>query len=295
MVPLPKQVEKDTLVWHYTSAEGLLGIVENNSIWASSPTVLNDLSEIQYGVNIFREVWRDLRETDIPKPCVKYVDEVMDFDFEAELEATCFIASASSEGDLLNQWAHYAGRGGFAVGIDTAVELVCRGKEGSYARFSGNRTVYEGWFNVVYDRNEQCKLARELLLFIASTTPGNEKTWQDKLGEWPRFVSGSRWFIQASVAHMKDSVFSAECEIRYISALPRGDSALFRSASGNIVPYCSLEDAGMSAGGSLIKEIRLGPGSDERDRKVIERLLDSRGLKSIGISMSSIPYLAKRN
>src|ERR1035441_5092669 len=46
---------KASLVYHYTAAEGLKGIIENRCIWATNVNFLNDFSEYQYGVEVVRE------------------------------------------------------------------------------------------------------------------------------------------------------------------------------------------------------------------------------------------------
>src|ERR1700727_58993 len=46
----------DKVLYHYTSAEGLKGIIENNELWATSAYYLNDSAEMFYGYNVLREV-----------------------------------------------------------------------------------------------------------------------------------------------------------------------------------------------------------------------------------------------
>jgi len=46
----------DTVLYHYTSAEGLKGIIENNELWATSAYYLNDSAEMFYGYGVLREV-----------------------------------------------------------------------------------------------------------------------------------------------------------------------------------------------------------------------------------------------
>src|ERR1019366_4723226 len=46
----------DKVLFHYTSAEGLKGIIENNQLWATSAYYLNDSAEMFYGYNVLREV-----------------------------------------------------------------------------------------------------------------------------------------------------------------------------------------------------------------------------------------------
>jgi hypothetical protein len=50
-----KTTSKD-LLWHYTTPEGLTGIIESNSLWATDVFYLNDLTEFMYGINIARRI-----------------------------------------------------------------------------------------------------------------------------------------------------------------------------------------------------------------------------------------------
>jgi hypothetical protein len=42
------------LVYHYTTAEGLKGIIEFRCIWATNVNFLNDISEYHHGIDIVR-------------------------------------------------------------------------------------------------------------------------------------------------------------------------------------------------------------------------------------------------
>ena len=52
---------KSFVLYHYTTADGLKGIVENHELWATSAYYLNDLTEIMYGYQLIDEAveaWR---------------------------------------------------------------------------------------------------------------------------------------------------------------------------------------------------------------------------------------------
>ena len=48
--------EPPDLLFHYTNAGGLLGILSTSRIWATNYRFLNDSSEIAYGAAIFEAV-----------------------------------------------------------------------------------------------------------------------------------------------------------------------------------------------------------------------------------------------
>src|SRR5712671_6860096 len=47
------------LLYHYTSADGLLGMLEGRQLWATNVRFMNDTSELGYGIGLVREVLRE--------------------------------------------------------------------------------------------------------------------------------------------------------------------------------------------------------------------------------------------
>lgn len=295
-VPLPPGHHGER-VWHYTSASGLLGIIEERALWASSPQVMNDLSEVRYGANLLRDVWNGLRQESVPAPCAEYIDYVLDHDFETAVQSSSFVVSASIEHDLLNQWAHYAGIDGFAVGIDTTTTMRTCGASARKAS-SGNLPVVEGWHRVIYDESEQREALKDLLLFTANFTPGGPDDWQEHRPEWRRIAGSSRFILQSLLVQLKHRAFADEREVRYIAALPPGESPKFRATAGRLIPYVQVGRAPMrpdgSPNGQLVAEIVLGPNVRPGTAEVVKRLLDAHGLNHVELRSSEIPFLATR-
>lgn len=51
---MPKQ-RRETYLYHYTTAEGLIGIMRNRNIWATDVFYLNDWEEFLGGINLARD------------------------------------------------------------------------------------------------------------------------------------------------------------------------------------------------------------------------------------------------
>lgn len=85
---------EESSLFHYTTAEGLLGIINNKEFWVSERDFMNDMNEKVH-----------------PK---KYLDNyVID---SAELRLPNFyVASFSTKGDMSNQWASYGKSGGYCI------------------------------------------------------------------------------------------------------------------------------------------------------------------------------------
>src|ERR1039458_9844890 len=65
-----KSVPPTGLIYHYTTADGLKGIIEKNELWASSAYFLNDSAEITYGYGVLKEVLDDWPAKDRPKESI---------------------------------------------------------------------------------------------------------------------------------------------------------------------------------------------------------------------------------
>jgi hypothetical protein len=128
------------LLYHYTTQEGLLGIVEKKKIWASHLQYLNDTSEGQIFTKLFRDELSQRRTTEseeplsqfwklaqLKRPSVDHQESQIQFaDKEALLLGSsafswisgqdAFVASFSEQGDLLSQWRAYSGAaGGYSI------------------------------------------------------------------------------------------------------------------------------------------------------------------------------------
>jgi len=105
--------------WHYTDAAGLMGIVTSQKLFASATEVVNDSSEVTYGIELVRRVWKEVSEqSNFPPANVAYIAEALSDDWPNYIADSIFIVSASEEPDLLGQWRGYAGGDSFAIGFD---------------------------------------------------------------------------------------------------------------------------------------------------------------------------------
>ena len=108
-------------LFHYTSLEGLLGIVKHKTLWLSNVSTFNDTSELHYGGEVIMEVINEALHSQPP-------GQNLAPDLEAAVEkgkrfiehlpshyyAFCFC----SDHDRLCQWRAYgAGAAGFEIGF----------------------------------------------------------------------------------------------------------------------------------------------------------------------------------
>ena len=167
------------LIYHYTTAAGVRGILENKHIYATHFRYLNDLSEMKYG----REVSDTFLRARLEEERRPLQDEVQHFLSESPDDAmernasmmhekgraflliyeairlfryddlpVSYISSFCESGDLLSQWRGYANRGGgYAIGIAVKASQLVSGEENFHA------------FKVLYDHGKQRKLLDTIL------------------------------------------------------------------------------------------------------------------------------------
>jgi hypothetical protein len=115
----PIQAPATGLLFHYTAAEGLKGIIENNELWASSAYFLNDSTEVIYGYGLLKEALVEWIANN-PRPEVSLSLEIArDFrrSFDEDLLNVgnirpIYLACFCEQDNLLSQWRTYGQSGG---------------------------------------------------------------------------------------------------------------------------------------------------------------------------------------
>jgi hypothetical protein len=295
---LPEQARKRA--WHYTDAGGLLGIMQTSRIWASSPQVLNDDSEVLYGVAVVREALESLISSEsLPKKYWAYLRRVVDDSWVESIQTSIFIASASRGGDLLNQWRGYANADGFALGFELAGSWGTRSVMGADGFQELHTPIFPGWYGVNYDHKEQIRQARNSLLMAAHQPPGASAIWFKSPREWAAAIPFSRMMLSVAPVTMKHPAFSDEREVRYVGGATDG-TVMFRAAGGRVIPYTPV---GLLGGTDKtdrdsdeafpLKSIICGPGCRPGTTDVVRRALSSFGYTNVEVSASTVPYIGK--
>jgi hypothetical protein len=276
-------------VWHYTDLAGLVGIVESDALWATSLASLNDTSELEYGLSIIRAVWASCVRTALPDRAVELIDLALR-DVPTGVEPSkVFVFSASKDSDLLNQWAHYGGAGGFALGISTTRKFEVQGRE-PFEQVE-SLPILDGWRAVLYDRESQEEHARMLL--------------QNALQRFNTSFSGQgfddaaateRIMLNTHAAFWKHPAFFGEQEVRYVTALPLDSRPKFRVSGSRLIPYVVLvpREADEEPVPFLVNELRLGPGVDAQTEANTRSLLEANGRGTLDVWRSEVPYASRR-
>lgn len=126
-------------LYHYTTFNGLLGIVRSHTLWASDVRYMNDSAELTHTADLIRsEITRRIT-IGHPRPYLlnRFLDWVKHRITNGHM---LFGASFRANGNLLSQWRGYAGVGkGVSIGFDPDYILRCAARQD----FRIGRCIYD--------------------------------------------------------------------------------------------------------------------------------------------------------
>ena len=280
------------MVWHYTSAKGQLGILDEGKIWASDLRFLNDETE-----NV--KIWKVIRE----RLETRGEDEYLAFIHRSNLGHTetirsqydgyiedikrsiladdvrnVFVACFSGERDSLSQWRAYTTGSGYAVGFsaDALAQVNVSESEALGRVLSGVNNMR--FAQVTYLSDKDSSKADSIIDFLLSYH-------YMRVGQ-----SAPRFLLTQLSPFIKDSKFKEEAEWRLaceIKVLKRFEIE-FRNGLSHLIPYLKIDLRTRNP--DYIKEIMVGPGpSSDRDLFALECLKRARELH-FEVSKSDIPF-----
>lgn len=108
------------VLYHYTSAEGLRGILGSRGLWMTDIRYMNDLSELQYATDrLASRLDARLAKGDLSPASEKFVEISRRYLGVRDPGQSVFSVSFCEDGNLLSQWRAYRGQGGgYALGFD---------------------------------------------------------------------------------------------------------------------------------------------------------------------------------
>jgi len=259
---------KEEKLNHYTTFDGLEGILQENSLWMTHNSCLNDISEGKYGIEkIIKNLIKDEKDPELVEILGKFHQGLIN---EVHSVGTC-IVSFCKQSNSLNQWRAYSYNGnGVMIGIDSNyLKNLCNLSELRYllSDCKYKDSEYHDKFSQVYN------------LF-----KGNESIVKD-------FNLLAIIFIIAS-SFCKHEGFEEEKECRIIAA-PKLELS-YRKDKGRIMPYHKLALSSNKEDYSWLKEVIIGPCDQQISlKKATETLLREFNIK-VKVQISDIPYRALR-
>lgn len=287
------QTEVPELLFHYTTATSMRGILDSSRLWATNYRFLNDVSEIEYGANLFESL--------IQERLAKTKNEV-DSEFLSRILLTangfhgmfdCYIACFCERDDLLNQWRTYAGSGGgYALGLKTN-EIGCRwGRRERTQNFVLRRVVY----NPEQQRNLLSEVIDKTMEALETLEAGTQNI---SVNDTNSIIARCCQFVRAEVADylisFKHPAFPIEQEWRlcHVVSPTEEDHVLFRDGPFGLTPYVCLDVspmAGVNNNRLPLARITHGPAPNPGNiRFALEKLLRSRNYAFVEIAGSPLP------
>ena len=220
----------DFYLYHYTTAEGLIGIIKQQEIWATDIFYLNDQKEFRWAIDLAKQHLN------------KYINMPSRYDSMARAlpdvgplqRCPVYVCSFSEKEDDLSQWRAYCPQGGFAIGF-------LKSKLGRVAKRQG--------FDLdrcVYGNQEQTSMINDAIHSVisdgdrtrASMQPITEFEYSPDVNEWE-----GRWLkrvITEVAPLLKHKTFAAEKEWRLVSTTrdaERRENLGFHVRGNMVVPY----------------------------------------------------------
>jgi hypothetical protein len=260
-------------VFHYTSADGLRGILQTGEIFASHIEFLNDTTELQYGLGVVRPRLAVLEAHGL-KRWVGMLESGLDERLGTEIFATCFCA----QDDLLPQWHGYGAAGsGYSIGFGTKT-LSLDGKAILLPVSYGDAEAIQR-----ADLAIQWAIGRMKAYELADDADAAKDI----------FTTLATCLILI-VTTSKKAVFGHEQEWRFFTIYHHAKDLKdleFRTIHGLLVPYLRVTIPRPIAGGPLdIVSIRCGPTLlDDAVVRAIRLLLSKSGLPHVPVLRSEAP------
>lgn len=269
-------------LFHYTTSNGLLGMLGESSLWATNIRFLNDSSEIDYGRELFTETFNEIR--DHSKPVFhSFLDElkkIMPFTGILPVFAFCL----SSEGNLLSQWRAYSESGtGYSIGFDSrrlTSELECD--------FGNGLRGMPELLKVSYSPDEQKHRLRAVIDACLTPQVAEAANRPDATMYLSNLVS---FYVERWIVSVKHPTFSEEQEWRLVFFGPVvGAPSEFRTIRGFLVPYVVARSRLGSSTLLPVRSITYGPRLyPELNAAVVAQLLRKSGYKRAIVADSGIP------
>ncbi|UVO54777.1 DUF2971 domain-containing protein [Sphingomonas sp. SUN039] len=259
---------------HYTTLEGLKGIVESGSLWASNASFLNDRAELEHALSVSERVIQKLSSETTLKAWSSMLKRVFKELNDGERPNT-YVACFCRDDDNLSQWRGYGGtEQGVSITFGRA-SLAGRLKSDeakflrvSYSKYSTVNKVHSAL-------EEQLSAIADLDDLVGSLTAAEK---YDEL----------RSRVSALLPRFKHIGFQDEREWRFVIQRKVDPSALqFRVSKNKIVPFIVV---GSSSERLPITAVRIGPGPDQLlTAKSVQAFLAARGY-DVPVRTSEVPF-----
>jgi hypothetical protein len=232
--------QDDIYLYHYTTVDALVNIVEKQQLWATNILYLNDAAEYHLAVDQAKGILKAEieHESDVTlrarlEAVAKSLEEQR---LGAIMDPSCFACCFSGEEDDLNQWRCYCRNGGVAIGFrrDDLQDIANNQGLGLAPQL----------VRCIYEENEQREVIRKCVTQAVEEVPGGTFGASMSPEEVDKYRAGLLLCILGGQP-IKHKDFSTEKEWRFIARPDPGmaqDERLgLRSRNGLVVPYWIID------------------------------------------------------
>ena len=280
-----------TTIYHYTTAEALISILEGSTLYATNVKFMNDTTELEYPISLLRKTIDETVHD--PNPGVNQA--IKDYYNQTivprmiEVAERQFILSFSFDKDSLHLWNYYSRDDGYAIGFDLpGLHAALHGKflqlhDGkgfNYETFSIHNGI------VIYEKEAQEEFfkltVRKMNILLKLFVSNPKGDINAKLSER---IMDVVYVLRSAIYNMKFEPNYIEKEFRFVVIPDKGfPGPSFRNRAGLIVPFVKI------GGSSLpIRQIIIGPKvRDQMAKNGIDAILRRQNLTDVSVQVSSI-------
>lgn len=219
-----KIINDEAIIYHYTSFEGLKGILSSKRLWLTDFRHLNDPSEINYSLSIIEQQIN--RKTSPDKNILKnYLLPGIKLAIEKSIMATISFCE-SNKADYLPAWRWYGNDGiGFTIGIRTKL----------IQQFRDNNNDSSLWFfndyKINYARHSDFQDYVDKILDLAV------ELFKKSKSRTILHVFAS--YLLPLLPQCKHSAYQEECEYRFVmfENLAKSNVRIIKSPHGEVREY----------------------------------------------------------
>lgn len=266
-------------LYHYTTVDGLLGIVKEQSLRASNIAFMNDSKEYKYGIDLFLKCIEE-KKKNVSSTGQRNALEKLKGHLGTSYTKIFFTISYCEFKDQLSQWRGY-GSANETVCMEFATEglrnlvAMCEKSE------PGSHSLDFVPSKVIYNRKEQENIVENFIDAILRC----EEILSDEA-----ITYASIMILRFSVL-FKDNSFHEEREWRSVFMVTTGkEEIFFRTRNGVIIPYIQTSVYDAKKENLPITKIMVGPSVHSNYTiESIETFCAFKGL-AINVTRSKIPY-----
>lgn len=231
-------IQEEIVLYHYTTLEGLNGIINNRNLWLSHINTFNDPLEIKYGQEIISHEITEKIKDHADQEIRTFLNSLLVHikAFGDELIHHPFVACFCEIDELLSQWRTYSDSGGgYSLGFKFSPNTKISSK---LPEIEEHRSAILR--KVIYEEKKQRKLINEYLSTIIKAANSIIKKDTNKDLKIHVMALESINIILDMLMTFKNPAFKEEREWRLIHVTREDfqpDNVEFRVAGNNFIPY----------------------------------------------------------